>query len=94
MSERIFKQTERDFWLYPKLLLVAIGCAALTAVLDRWVSTRFALIGFLPFFALFGFIGRPVTYRQWVLRILLMLLYLMALVLILVFAQRYISFTW
>ena len=94
MSERIFKETERDFWLYPKLLLVVIGCAVLFVTLDTWVSPRIAIIGFLPFFALFAFIGRPVTYRQWTRRVLLMLLYSAALVLILGFAQRYVSFAW
>jgi hypothetical protein len=93
MIERIFKQTDRDFWLYPKLLLVAVGCVALTTMLNRWVPDSAAvIIGFVPLLALFTFIGRPVTYKQWVLRITLMLLYFVALFLVLGFARKYVSF--
>jgi len=95
MTERIFKQTDRDLWLYPKLLLVAVGCLALTTILNRWLSDSSAVIfGFLPLMALFTFMGRPVTYRQWLIRIVLVLPYLVAFFLVLRFARSHVSLTW
>lgn len=95
MTERIFKRTERDFWLYPKLLLVAAGGVIVTVILNRWLSDSSALIlGFIPLLVLFGFMGRPVTYRQWFTRIAVALLYLVALLTLLSFARTHIRITW
>lgn len=88
MRERTFKEHEKDTWLYPKLLLVVIGCSLLAALLGFWLPSSIAVgLGFIPFVVLFGFIGRPVTYRQWLLRILIALLSVGTLMIILHFVR-------
>jgi hypothetical protein len=94
MTERIFKQTERDFWLYPKLLLVVAGGAVITAILQRWLPNSAVILGLLPFIALFGFMDRPVTYRQWFMRIAIILVYLLILFPVLSLGRTHIHVTW
>jgi len=92
MTERIFKHTDHDFWLYAKLLLVVIGCVMLTMVLTRWFSDSLAItFAFMPLVALFTLIGRPVTYRQWLFRILYLVLYLAAITIAFVLLKKHVS---
>ena len=74
IGERMFKKSERDFWLYPKLLLIGLFCIALSVLLSLWLPSSWAFaIGFIPFFAIFPYAGRPLSYRQWFIRILITL---------------------
>jgi hypothetical protein len=74
MRERMFKKGERDFWLYPKLLLVGLACFALSALLNQWLASSWAVtLGFLPLFAVMAYAGRPLSYRRWLIHIGLVL---------------------
>ena len=89
----MFKETEKVFWVYPKLLIVVAGCFGLTALLSRWLSSSLAVsLGFLPFFALLAFVGRPLTHQQLLFRVILIVLALAALTLILIAAKT--NFAW
>ena len=94
MTERIFKRTERDFWLYPKLLVVVTGSVVITVVLERWLTNSALLLGMLPFIVLFGFMDRPITYRQWFMRIAIILAYLVIVLPIFYLARTHIHVAW
>jgi hypothetical protein len=76
----MLKEARPDFWLYPKLLIVIVGCSALTILLNRWLPGSLAVtLGFIPFLVVLAYTGRPLSNKQWVLRVLLMLSVLAAL---------------
>jgi hypothetical protein len=76
----MLREENQDFWLYPKLLLVIVGCSGLAILLNLWLPSSLAIIlGFVPFFVVLTYAGRPLGYKQWVLRVLLMLSVLAAL---------------
>ena len=71
----MFKKDERDFWLYPKLLVVGLSCFALSTLLSQWLPHSWAVtLGFLPLFAVLAYAARPLSYRQWLVRIGVMFL--------------------
>jgi len=70
MLDRMFKKDDRDFWLYPKLLLVGVLGILLTAFLQQWMSDSYALgFALVPLFAAMSGADGPLSYRQWFIRI-------------------------
>jgi hypothetical protein len=68
MLDRMFKKDDRDFWLYPKLLLVGVLGVVLAAFLKQWMSlSEAALIGLIPLLAAVTYGDRPLSYRRWLL---------------------------
>lgn len=75
MHDRMFKDDEREFWLYPKLLLVGLLCIALIALMNHWLPGSWAsAIGFVPLLVVMIYAGRPLSYRKWLIRIVRALL--------------------
>lgn len=94
MTERILKQTDHGFWFYVRGLLFLAGCIAGTIILNRWVWGLSFALGLLPLITLLALMARPVTGRQWLIRILISLLYLLALFPVLSFARGHIRLPW
>jgi len=69
----MLKLDEGDFWLYPTLLLTGLFCFAVTAALNPWPPDSQALgLGLIPFFVVIGYSGRPLNYKQWLIRIVIL----------------------
>jgi hypothetical protein len=85
----MLKEAKHDFWLYPKLLLVIVGCSGLTILLNLWLPSPLAVtLGFVPFFVVLAYAGRRLSYKQWVLRVLLMLSVLAALEILVIVVKK------
>jgi len=71
----MFKKDDRDFWLYPKLLLVGVLGVVLAAFLNQWMPISEAVgFGFIPLLAVMSGADGPLSYRQWFIRIGVMIL--------------------
>ena len=73
MLDRMFKKDDRDFWLYPKLLLLGVLGVVLAEFLKQRMPFSEAVgIGFIPLLAVITYGDRPLSYRRWFISIGLM----------------------
>jgi hypothetical protein len=69
----MLKLDEGNFWLYPKLLLTGLFCFVVTAALNPWPPDSQAIgLGLIPFLAVITYSGRPLSYKQWLIRIVVL----------------------
>ena len=94
MTEGILKQTDRGFWFYGRALIALAGCIAIPIIVNRWAWASSLALGLLPLITLFAHMGRPSTGQQWLIRIVISLLYLAALLPVVGFARTHIRLAW
>ena len=94
MTEGILKTTHRGFWFYSRALIGLAGCIAIPIIISRWEWGSSLALGLLPLITIFALMGRPSTGRQWLIHILISLLYVAALFPVVSFARAHIRLAW